>query len=150
MLVSRLIQLNAMGHGGVPRLLKTCFEDRFVVCCLALGDGIGDEWMDMISTTQHLNVMSLPNCGFDWPLAEGFNWILRVNQIDHGSPFSKGGHFLSSDTQLFMEMTCGFGSPGHFSALLLIKPCQRNKSMCSSLNSKRHLKFSCNEASECN
>ena len=52
MLVSRLIQLNAMGHGGVPRLLKTCFEDRFVVCCLALGDGIGDEWMDMISTTQ--------------------------------------------------------------------------------------------------
>ena len=52
MLVSRLIQLNAMGHGGVPRLLKTRFEDRFVVCCLALGDGIGDEWMDMVSTTQ--------------------------------------------------------------------------------------------------
>ena len=49
---SRQIHLNAMGHGGVPRLLKTCFEDRFVVCCLALGDGIGDEWMDMISTTQ--------------------------------------------------------------------------------------------------
>ena len=23
--------------------------------------------------------MSLPNCGFAWPLAEGFNWILRVN-----------------------------------------------------------------------
>ena len=28
------------------------FEDRFVVCCLALGDKIGNEWTDMISTTQ--------------------------------------------------------------------------------------------------
>ena len=48
----RPIQLNRMGHDIVPRLLKIRFEDRFIVCCLAHGDGIGDERMDMISTTQ--------------------------------------------------------------------------------------------------
>ena len=48
----RPIHLNTMGHDSVPRLLKNRLEDRFVVCCLALGDGVGDEWMNMISTTQ--------------------------------------------------------------------------------------------------
>ena len=38
---------------------------------------------------KHLNVMSLPNCGFNWPVDEGSNWILRVNKIDHVSPFQQ-------------------------------------------------------------
>ena len=35
--------------------------------------------------------MSLPNCGFTWPLVEGFNGILRVNEIDHDVPFQQSG-----------------------------------------------------------
>ena len=50
--ISRPIQLNTMGRDIVPRLLKTRLEDRFIVCCLALCGMIGNEWMDMISTTQ--------------------------------------------------------------------------------------------------
>ena len=52
LLFCRAIHLNTMIHDGVPRLLKTHFEDSFIVCWLALGEEIGNEWMDMISTTQ--------------------------------------------------------------------------------------------------
>ncbi len=80
---------------------------------------------------EHLNVISLPNCGFDWPLVEGLNGVLRVNEIDHDVPFQQSGWSHQSSTLLSIEMTFGFGSSGHFNALLLIKPCRRYKSMCS-------------------
>ena len=48
----RLIQLNTMGHDIVPRLLKARLEDRFIVGCLAHGDMIENERMDMISAPQ--------------------------------------------------------------------------------------------------
>ena len=77
------------------------------------------------------NVMSLTDCGFGWPPVEGFSGILRVNEVDHDVPLQQSGQSLQSNTQLSIEMTFGFGSSGHFSTLLLIKPCQRNKSMSS-------------------
>ena len=60
---------------------------RFVVWHIVI-------WLKMSGWTwstllKHLNVMSLPICGFTWPLAEGVNWILRVNHRSRQSLSAK-------------------------------------------------------------
>ena len=75
-----------MGHTCVPHPTEALLECCFVVCSLAHAVAIGSELSDMIDAHQVLSIMSLPNCGFWWPLVEGFCGILRVNEIDHDVP----------------------------------------------------------------
>ena len=132
MLVLSANPAQKMGHNCVPCLTKAQLGRCFVVCSLAHGDAIGSELLDMINAPQafeyHVTAelwLQLATC------SEGFSGILRVNEVDHDVPFQQSGQFLQLKTLLSIAMTCGFGSSGHFSTLLLIKPCRRNKSMCS-------------------
>ena len=50
--ICRPIHLKTMVHNYVLRLLKAQLGDCFIICCVARGDGIGDERMDMISAPQ--------------------------------------------------------------------------------------------------
>ena len=50
--ICRPIQLNTMVHDCLPRLLKAHLGDCFIDCCVAHGDRIDNERMDMINAPQ--------------------------------------------------------------------------------------------------
>ena len=121
-----------MSHNCVPCFFKAQLGRCFVLCDLAHDDAVSSELLDMINAPQAYEYHVAAELWLQLAIfLKGFYGILRVNKADHDVPFQQSGQFFQLKTLLFIATTYGFGSPGHFGTLLLVKPCRRNKSMCS-------------------
>ena len=144
-----------MGHNCVPRFTKAQFGHGLVVCSLAHGDAIGNELMDMINAPQALVYHVTAELWLRLATCRGIQWDFACQRGRSRCPLSAKQAIPPIEDSIVRLMTCGFGSSGHFSTLLLIKPCQRSKSMFP-LSNKYHLKLSQTlrslrkEASKCN